>query len=814
MQYEFFNHPLWQQTATALAHSLWQGGVVAVAYLAAVRFLSNRPDRRYVAGVTALLAMVAGFVATVAIAEPLTVLKSALAMSTGDTSDAAPEVTALLAAIANAGIIDESFATSEPVDALRYDGWGVAIQWMTIAWCTGVVLLSLRLLAGFIGLRRFYRQSSDVPDDLLKAALRMAQALGLRHVPKLVVSSRVAEAIAFGFLRPVIVFPAAWLSELPPNVIEAVLAHELAHIRRYDLWVNLFQRVAETLLFFHPAVWWISRQVRVDREMCCDELAVAATQQRLAYVSALEVVARRTFGVSGLTLATGIGGRKMQLLERVRNVLGMPPTRRNGAWWPAGLLALAVPFGLWYLSLTAAEAVGSSDEKNPLVAAGQLADDEEKEPQGNAFVAGLVEELLVSDLRHELATVEDGQVLAQIETAQQDLLMAQERLAEEVRRANKTPDPAEIQRMEAELQKRRAELEMEAARLDQLRAALKERHQKRTASEALFDSLNPFRVSERAEQERDIAEAKAREAAMVARRELESRLQSIHRELEDALRTAEKRGDKEAMAKVREKIEHVHDQARQEIKTLERKLAKLESQAQDGIGKLSKKPGPEELRAVAEKLHRQIAEQHAQIEEKLKWAMESKQFDQVERLRGHQQELHAKAARMMDELKRHPESVLQLAEQLDAQSFKENSKKPIRHKVELDAPGSRDEELLHVIRELRDEVRGLRDEVRELRGKRDSPKGKKADGDEAALPNKKSSDAAIRADDGTVLDPAAELKYAESIGGRPNFSKLKQAIDAQADKSAEVEERDKQRDQPLNPVQPANDSQPGNKPPL
>ena len=168
--------------------------------------------------------------------------------------------------------------------------------------------------------------------------------------PRLVVARHVRQALAVGFFRPVILLPAAWLSELPPNVVEAVLAHELAHIRRYDLWVNLLQRVIEALLFFHPAVWWISKQIRADREMCCDELAVGVTEQRLAYASALEVVALRTVREPAFSLATGIGGRKMQLLNRVRNVLGLPPTSPAGAWWPAGVVALAAPCLVWLLA--------------------------------------------------------------------------------------------------------------------------------------------------------------------------------------------------------------------------------------------------------------------------------------------------------------------------------------------------------------------------------------------------------------------------------------------------------------------------------
>ena len=90
-----------------------------------------------------------------------------------------------------------------------------------------------------------------------------------------------------GWLRPVILFPASALTGLSAEQLEALLAHELAHIRRYDYLVNLLQTTVETLFFYHPAVWWVSAQVRQEREHCCDDLAVAACGDVLTYARAL-----------------------------------------------------------------------------------------------------------------------------------------------------------------------------------------------------------------------------------------------------------------------------------------------------------------------------------------------------------------------------------------------------------------------------------------------------------------------------------------------------------------------------------------------
>ena len=106
--------------------------------------------------------------------------------------------------------------------------------------------------------------------------------------PRVRVCRRVAEAVAIGLFKPMILLPAAWLSELPPDMLEAVLAHELAHVRRLDLWVNLLQRLVETLLFYHPAMWWLSHRLRTERELCCDELAATVTNDRVRYAETLE----------------------------------------------------------------------------------------------------------------------------------------------------------------------------------------------------------------------------------------------------------------------------------------------------------------------------------------------------------------------------------------------------------------------------------------------------------------------------------------------------------------------------------------------
>ncbi|MHC4180592.1 MAG: M56 family metallopeptidase, partial [Planctomycetota bacterium] len=189
-----------------------------------------------------------------------------------------------------------------------------------------------------------------IPADLAAKSATLGERLGLRFPPRVCVSEKIREAIVVGLWRPLVLLPTSWLTEMTPEVLEAVIAHELAHVRRLDLWVNLLQRLMETLLFYHPAIWWLSRRVGLEREMCADELAVGATGERLVYVTALEQLGRIRLGQTASQFGASMGGNKMVLLNRVGNILGLSASNRRARWWPVGLLALAVPLAIWLAS--------------------------------------------------------------------------------------------------------------------------------------------------------------------------------------------------------------------------------------------------------------------------------------------------------------------------------------------------------------------------------------------------------------------------------------------------------------------------------
>src|SRR6185436_4431619 len=127
----------------------------------------------------------------------------------------------------------------------------------------------------------------DASRDLQHLVHTLSARLGITRAVRLVESAAVDVPSVVGWLRPAILLPISSLTGLTHQQLEMVLAHELAHIRRHDFLVNALQSVAETLLFYHPAAWWISRQIRIERENCCDDLAVATCGDAIQYARTL-----------------------------------------------------------------------------------------------------------------------------------------------------------------------------------------------------------------------------------------------------------------------------------------------------------------------------------------------------------------------------------------------------------------------------------------------------------------------------------------------------------------------------------------------
>src|SRR3954468_23392237 len=169
---------------------------------------------------------------------------------------------------------------------------------------------------------------------------RLRQAVGVRRTIRVFQSALTDVPLVVGWIRPVILVPVCALTNLNILQLEALLAHELAHIRRFDYLVNLMQTAVETLLFYHPAVWWLGKQIRDERENCCDDIAVAVCGNTLVYATALAELEQSRVASARFAMAASNGS----LLNRIRRLTtNHPYSSRGTAGW---LVALAITFGM------------------------------------------------------------------------------------------------------------------------------------------------------------------------------------------------------------------------------------------------------------------------------------------------------------------------------------------------------------------------------------------------------------------------------------------------------------------------------------
>jgi beta-lactamase regulating signal transducer with metallopeptidase domain len=312
--------PLAQAIGWALVHLVWQGVIVAGILAAVLALLQTKSAHvRYLISCAAMLVLLGLGTAT------------AIRAYDGGSSDALVPLTAPTTAVAAPD------AAAPPAGAPTFLGWTrTHLPKIVLFWIVGVAALSIRLTGGWMRAQRLAKRNAIVATpDWQRAVARLSSAIGLRRTVRLLHSAAVEVPTVFGWLRPVILLPMT-LSGLSTEQIEMILAHELAHIRRHDFLVNLMQAVVETLLFYHPAVWWISARIRIEREHCCDDAAVAVGGNALQYARALT----RLEELRGDPTQLALGANGGSLLTRIRRVAGMPgegPSR-----WIAGAALLTV----------------------------------------------------------------------------------------------------------------------------------------------------------------------------------------------------------------------------------------------------------------------------------------------------------------------------------------------------------------------------------------------------------------------------------------------------------------------------------------
>jgi len=298
-----------------LLHFCWQGTLLAILYAVADRVALRAGSRvRYaIAMLTVVLMPIAAIVTFVE--------QQRLVASPGDSGQL---ITASqLGSMHTAVVTQMQFAAPLVEESELWIAWNAdrLLPWIDGLWLGGVFFLALRSFGGWLQLERIRREATiPVPPAVEASFQRMVQRLKVGHAVVLCVSARVISPLAMGVLRTAVILPAAAMMQLTPEQMEAVFAHELAHIRRWDYLCNLMQIAVECLLFFHPAVWWISRRARDLRELCCDEAATRSYVDPIVYAETLLRLEEQRIGTSRLVPA--FQGRGGSLLNRVSQVLG------------------------------------------------------------------------------------------------------------------------------------------------------------------------------------------------------------------------------------------------------------------------------------------------------------------------------------------------------------------------------------------------------------------------------------------------------------------------------------------------------------
>jgi beta-lactamase regulating signal transducer with metallopeptidase domain len=298
-----------------LLHFCWQGALIAVLYAVLDRMTMRAGTKvRYGVALLALSLMPLAALATFVEQAQLVVR-----VPSGGSEVVASQLGAIHTTLVKQFPVAAPLVTSS--ELWIAGNTGHLLPWIDSVWLTGVLLLALRAMGGWWWLQRLRRAARvAVPASVEASFLHVSRQLGMGRRVALRISDEVISPLAMGVWHATVILPVSAILQLAPAQLEAVLAHELAHIRRWDFLCNLLQTSIECLLFFHPAVWWISRRSRDLREICCDEVAACSVKDPLIYAEALLRLEERRS--ENLHLAMALKGRNGSLLIRVRQILG------------------------------------------------------------------------------------------------------------------------------------------------------------------------------------------------------------------------------------------------------------------------------------------------------------------------------------------------------------------------------------------------------------------------------------------------------------------------------------------------------------
>ncbi len=328
-----FNSPFLYSLSLTLLHFLWQGLLVALVLKSALLIVSNKkPQLRYLLSALAMLANLLLLLITFGI-----IYRAELA-STG----ASASILTLTNLMHELKQPDSFFSYQELSEFLPS-----FLPYIAILWLATVVLLASKLLLEIYNVNKLPQQGTIEPSrELLARFNELAKQLNLTITPKLFISLKVDVPMAIGWLKPVVLIPTTMISGLNSAQLEMLILHELAHIRRHDYLVNFLQTFVEILLFFHPAVLWVSKQMRNEREYCSDDIAVQHCGNAVAYAHTLAdtaslcTKAQHKHTIPNMAMAASGGDLKQRVVRLVDHHCA--PQNNISKWFASATIIFSI----------------------------------------------------------------------------------------------------------------------------------------------------------------------------------------------------------------------------------------------------------------------------------------------------------------------------------------------------------------------------------------------------------------------------------------------------------------------------------------
>ena len=311
--FNIISEEILQVIVWTIIHSIWQISLAGIVYLALKYFFRNSDSRvKYLLGLSAMAIIVVTVIFT-AIYQTMSINTSAQPVATESV------IIAENVALGKAGDIPQS--KNEVTLMTQLNAFVSYNQWLIGSlWILGVCIFMLRLIGGMIWLKRLksnYLQ--ELPMKWYTRMLEINEKLGIKKSIMLAESTLIKVPMVIGYFKPVVLLPAGAITGLSPEQIEAIILHELAHIKRHDYLINIVQSVVESILFYHPVIWWISSEIKDERENCCDDIAVQLSGDSVSYARALASL--RIFTDSAPAMAITVVRNRYKLLSRITRIL-------------------------------------------------------------------------------------------------------------------------------------------------------------------------------------------------------------------------------------------------------------------------------------------------------------------------------------------------------------------------------------------------------------------------------------------------------------------------------------------------------------